>query len=378
MYMMSIRKWSPLFFVLACGGSQKQAVQASAPPQPVSPAPALPNPVQRPSERLGPSPQQQTMLVGDKRYLVGSHFVATLDEAVGPQFTREGQMVTATVVGGAGEPGTPLMPVGTKIHMRARMVEAAMSGTVGVVYLVPRAIEYNHIVYPLHARIVGVQLKERETGGRPAGATGSDVAGSILKRGDLSPADRERDLPGRGTAIAVGSTTPDAQLAKGTALELELRGPIPLALWEPSASSEVAIGWIRDLIGALDEENDALLGRRVAITNAPVQSVIGDVVFWVGPSKERRMLIVMDKESLDVPETKTVVTTGATVNVEGVVEAMPSKDIAPELWSMVTAKEAAEFAPHPIYIYATKVKVIAGEPTAPTKVKIKPRRHGHK
>jgi hypothetical protein len=367
-----LRQLTPIVVLFACGGS-KPTVAETTPPTPVSPS--LPDTAQRPSERLGPSPDRNSaMLVADGRFVAGSRFVVMLDDAVGPQFTKEGQIVTASVVAVNASPGTQLMPAGTKVHMRARMVQSASSGTFGIVYLVPRTLESNGIIYPVNARIIGVVLRERAEG-RPVNVTGTSVAGTIVPKSELSPVEREKDLLGRGTAISVGGTSPDAQLNKGTGLELELRGPIPLSLWEPAAKPDVAIGWIRDLLPALEQENDVLVGQRMSVHSVLVESVIGDVVWWVGPSKMRRMLVVMDKEGMDTPESKTIIKKGQIIDVEGVVEAMPPKEIAPYLWAMVTAKEAAEFTPHPIYLFATHIKVVVAE-EGPAKAKtVKEQRH---
>jgi len=98
------------------------------------------------------------------------------------------------------------------------------------------------------------------------------------------------------------------------------------------------------------------LGKRVDLRGQDVESVIGDVVFWVGPSKDRRVLVVMDQD-LDEPETRTIVKTGQTISLVGVVEAMPPRELAPYLWKMVTEKEGAELQPHPSYTYASRVQI---------------------
>ena len=286
---------------------------------------------------------------------VGSKIVAVLDEAVGPQFSREGQQVTASVAPVRSENGAAVMPEGTKIILRVGKVQPAMAGTIGLVTLIPRAIQYGDAIYPLDARVTAVGLEERRTG-RPVnstGAPGADVAGSIVKPKDLSPVEQKRDLLGKGTAISLGDTPPNHQLEKGTPMAIELRGPVPLALWTRPGSNELALGWIREITLFNDDD---LLGKRVEFKQVKVESVIGDVVFWVGPSKEQRVLVVMD-QFLDNPESKTVVRQGDTVTVMGVVEAMPPKELAPLLWAMVTDKEAKEFAPYKAYVYATDVKV---------------------
>jgi len=352
--------------LVACSGGQKQvAVEAPREAPPVETK--MPDKAQTPSERLGPG-EEVNLVVKDQALRPGSKIVAVLDEAVGPQFSREGQQVTASVAPVRGESGGAVMPEGTKIILRVGKVQPAMSGTIGLVTLIPRAIQYGDVSYPIDARVTAVGLEERRAG-RPVNATGSpgaDVSGSIVKPADLAPVERERDILGKGTVISLGATPPNHQLDKGTPMAIELRGPVPLALWTRPGTSELALGWIRE-ITILNE--DDLLGKRVELNKVKVESVIGDVVFWVGPNKDRRVLVVMD-QFLDNPETKTIVKQGDTVSVAGVVEAMPPKEIAPLLWAMVTDKEAKDFAPYKAYVFATEVKVGKGQPTkAPAKAK---------
>jgi hypothetical protein len=89
----------------------------------------------------------------------------------------------------------------------------------------------------------------------------------------------------------------------------------------------------------------------------PVQSVVGDVVFWVGAG-EHRMLVVMDKLTLDSPDSKTVVKTGGRVNLVGIVATVPPQEEIPRLWLLVNKADARAMASHPTYIFATQVRVL--------------------
>jgi hypothetical protein len=352
--------------LVACSGGQKQvAVQAPTEAPPVETK--VSDKAQTPSERLGPG-EDVSLVVKHDALRPGSKLVAVLEEAVGPQFSREGQLVTARVIPARGENGGAVVPEGTKIILRVGKIQPAMSGTIGLVTLIPRTIQYGDASYPIDARVTAVGLEEPRAG-RPVnstGAPGADVSGSIVKPSDLAPVEQKRDVLGKGTTISLGNTPPNHQLDKGTPMAIELRGPVPLALWTRPGSNELALGWVRE-ITILNE--DDLLGKRVEFDKVKVESVIGDVVFWVGPSKDQRVLVVMD-QFLDIPETKTVVNKGDTVTVMGVVEAMPPKELAPLLWAMVTDKEAQEFAPYKAYVYATDVKVSKSEPKkAPAKAK---------
>jgi hypothetical protein len=349
----------------ACGGS-KSTTTASNPAETPD---TLADRAQTPSERGGTSSEEEMpVIVMDGTIRPGTRMAIVLDEVVGPQFSKEGQMVTASVVPAKREGGLMAFPQGTKVGLSITRVQAAMSGSMGTVTLVPRSIEFNGQKFPIDGRLIAVQFAERTAGGRPVSNTTHDMVGSIVPPKNLTPQELERDILGKGTIISTGNAAPPGnQIDKGTAMTLELRGPVPLALWE--GKGDLDLGWIRELL-ALTESGDGneFLGKRIELKDAQVQSVIGDVVFWVGPSKDKRVLVVMD-QFLDNPELKTVVVQGQTVSVTGVVEAMPPREVAPLLWSMVTDKEAAEFTPHPIYVYATKVSIQkqAAAPAKPAK-----------
>jgi hypothetical protein len=367
-----------LALAAACGGASQTTSTTTTPAQVQTEAPPPVREATTASEEMGKAPvdaagdeHQVRLISGPGRIMAGSRFLAALDEPIGPQFAKEGQRVTATVLPQTQQAGGTVMPADTKIVMRVGHLQAAASGTIGIVTLIPRAIEYQGVSYPLNARIVGSALNERRDG-RPVnvgGAPGSDVAGTIVKVKDLSPTEQDRDLLGRGTALSVGSAPPSNQLDKGTVLAFDLRGPIPLALWDGKKDQELALGWIRDLTTVKADED--IVGMRVDLKGVPVQSVVGDVVFWVGPSKEHRMLVVMDKITLDTPDSKTVVKTGGRVTLVGIVETMPPQEEIPRLWLLVSKAEASAMGPHATYIFATDVQVLETPRAKPRKSPIK-------
>jgi len=93
----------------------------------------------------------------------------------------------------------------------------------------------------------------------------------------------------------------------------------------------------------------------VQFTQVKVQSVIGDRPFWVGRSNNERLAVVLDP-SLDngSAENKIVVKAGQTLNVAGVLKAMPTAAQAQKLWGL-KAEEAKGLQSQAVYLQADKI-----------------------
>ncbi len=70
----------------------------------------------------------------------------------------------------------------------------------------------------------------------------------------------------------------------------------------------------------------SLIGREVAITHAPVVSVAGDRMFWIGQGEGQQVLVVTDEKHPDI-------SAGQTVNVNGKVEKMPDWNTIESQWN---------------------------------------------
>jgi hypothetical protein len=280
---------------------------------------------QTPNERLGPeAPAPNT--------------VATLDQAIGPQFSKDGERFTATV-----EPGGAL-PAGSKLVGQVIDVQPAMAGTMAYAVLAVRGVEGGDAV---DARIKAVELLEAQQGGREVNATGapsSEVIGSIIPADKVPDSDAmNRDPLGRGTVIALGTGSQPHQLDKGTRLIIDL-GPD-----RQNVAGQAELGKPTEVRGKPEAA-----GRTIKLDAVPVQSVIGDLVFWVGENEAERTLVVLDP-AIDEPESKTEIKVGMKVHLEGTVEKTPPKAEAPRLWKMVSKDEAEALPGHPVFIHATRV-----------------------
>ena len=72
----------------------------------------------------------------------------------------------------------------------------------------------------------------------------------------------------------------------------------------------------------------SLVGRKAKLTAVPVQKVLSDRAFFVGPSAQQQMLVLLDK-GMDAGASgtsKVTITTGQPVSLVGVVEKMPTQE----------------------------------------------------
>jgi hypothetical protein len=340
-------------FVVAAACSHTAATPAPA-------TPLEPERAQTPSERVTtPSDQVsgrsiETVPAGGV-VTVGPRVVAVLDQTVGEKQSKQGQTFTATVV--APKQGTSALPEGTKLVGRVIKIQPAMAGSQGFIRLVIDGVQQGAEIQHIDGRIVGVELSEgTHTGGRPVNSTGapsSEIIGSIIPEKDLPPdSDLKRDVLGRGAAISLGTGDSLHQLDKGMRLAVEVRGPILAERVNVAGPQEIT-----QIDSLATGDAQSILGRPVELQGVPVESVIGDVVFWIGPDHAHRTLVVLDKV-LDTPETAIVVKAGERVTLSGVIEKSPTVTEAPRLWKLVTPTEAQGLEGHPFYIFATKAKVV--------------------
>ncbi len=278
--------------------------------------------------------------------------IVTLDQAIGEKQSKAGQTFVATVV--SPEAGVePLLPAGSKIVGRIDALEAAQNGSVGSITLSILSLKGpDEDERRIDARVIGVEFQDSHPGGRPvnpSGPVGSDVVGSIIPPRDLPATDlvHNTDPAAHGTMVSLGNGDTQHQLDKGTRLAIEVRG---------TTANYKAKNEIRDVNELLRADPEQLLGREVILTDVPVESVIGDVVFWVGPNKDQRTIIVLDK-ALDTPEDAIIVRKGDLISLNAVVEKTPPVQEAPRLWKLVTQHEANQFANHPVYLFAYQAKI---------------------
>ncbi|MBW3637867.1 MAG: hypothetical protein KY445_15600 [Armatimonadetes bacterium] len=101
-----------------------------------------------------------------------------------------------------------------------------------------------------------------------------------------------------------------------------------------------------------------LINRRVELSGVKVQSVVGDKTFWVGPSANQRLFVVLEEEKTpNTPvEGKVDVNAGQTVTMSGTIKKMPAMAEIRNRWTLTDA-ETAPLKNEPIYLHVDKVQI---------------------
>jgi hypothetical protein len=315
-----------LLTVAACASHK-----TSAPP-PAEPVAAAPVPAEEPKPLEPERAQTPSERLGEATASTGARVIASLDQAIGPKFSKDGDKFTATALPGG------VLPEGTKIVGRIVSIQPAMAGTTSYAVLAIQGIEERGgEMERIDARVAGVEKLEKQPGGREVGVTGAatEVIGAVIPPESLPREDAfNRDPLHKGTIIGLGSGEQPHQLDAGARLAIDLRG----------FTERQAVAGGR-----------TPTGRTVNLEDVLVTDVIGDVVFWVD-AKGDPTLVVLDK-IIDNPETHIIVKKGQRVSVSGVYENMPSTDEAPRLWKMVSGPEADQMRGEKSYLFATKARV---------------------
>ncbi len=137
--------------------------------------------------------------------------------------------------------------------------------------------------------------------------------------------------------------------------------PTPGANQTPTAAGPPAAagGPITDMMAILNAPNEpSLVGRQVQLAGVRVQSVPGDVTFWVGPNDSQQLFVVLGKEeqSAGQVEGQVDVNPGQTVTITGVIKQLPGLQEAQQRWGLSAANSAA-LQHHQLYVQAEQVRV---------------------
>ena len=98
----------------------------------------------------------------------------------------------------------------------------------------------------------------------------------------------------------------------------------------------------------------SLVGRKAKLTNVVVQKVLSDRAFFVGPSAQQQMLVLLDK-GMDAGASgasKVTITTGQPVSLVGVVEKMPTQEAISQQYQISGANYTA-IQDQKAYLHAT-------------------------
>ncbi len=137
------------------------------------------------------------------------------------------------------------------------------------------------------------------------------------------------------TSTATATPTPgkDMKIHKGT--------DIATAKPDEASASGVLMSDVVPFATATDPLT--FVGRRAKLTNVPVQKVLSDRVFFVGPTPQQQMLVLLDK-TMDAGTngaSKVTIAAGQPVSLVGVVEKMPAQDAISQKYQISGANYTA-------------------------------------
>ena len=112
-----------------------------------------------------------------------------------------------------------------------------------------------------------------------------------------------------------------------------------------------AITDLAEISGASD--GGAVSGRATELDGVTVQSVTGDVTFWVGESAEDRVFVRMDEEASG-GEQGIQIREGQTLRITGQVDDVPDDTAELDL----SEEDATALGEEPVYIAASKVEIV--------------------
>ncbi len=142
-------------------------------------------------------------------------------------------------------------------------------------------------------------------------------------------------VPGLATGPAAAATTASDQLPAGATITDPLL-----------------------IINAADQPS--LVGSRVQLESVPVQEVVGDVAFWVGPSQDEPLLVVLDEAPTpgQPTEGRYDINPGQAITIFGELRAFPGVAQAQQQWGV---SDEARLADEQIYLHADRIEFVAAQ-----------------
>ncbi len=152
--------------------------------------------------------------------------------------------------------------------------------------------------------------------------------------------------PAAGTPSATATPTPgqDIKIHKGT----------DITTARPEQASVPGVPLSSVILFAAGTDPLTLVGRNAKLTNVPVQKVLSDRAFFVGPTPQQQMLVLLDK-GMDAGATtpsKVTIAAGQPVSLVGIVEKMPTQEAISQQYQITGANYTA-IQDQKSYLHAT-------------------------
>ncbi len=155
-------------------------------------------------------------------------------------------------------------------------------------------------------------------------------------------------------AAGTDTTAPAAAGTDTTGNNIKVHSGTDIATAKPGQASVPGVPLSDVVAFATATDPASFIGRKAKLTNVQVQKVITDRAFFVGPSPQQQMLVLLDK-GMDAgagTASKVTITTGQPVSLIGVVEAMPTQEAVNQTYG-VAATDYTAIQDQKAYLHAT-------------------------
>jgi hypothetical protein len=183
------------------------------------------------------------------------------------------------------------------------------------------------------------------------GRHGNDQAQTAPPPAQTAPA------PAPAPAPVAAAGTDAAAPAGGTdtsGKDIKVHSGTDVATAKPGQASVPGVPLSDVVVFATAADATTFIGRKAKLTNVPVQKVITDRAFFVGPSADQQMLVLLDK-GMDAGASgakKVQIATGQPVSLIGVVEALPTQEAVNQTYG-VSAADYTALQSQKAYLHAT-------------------------
>ncbi len=153
-------------------------------------------------------------------------------------------------------------------------------------------------------------------------------------------------------ATADTSTTPGA--ASATGQDIKVHKGTDIATAKPAEASVPGVP-LSDVVAiATAADPLSLAGHRAKLTNVMVQKVLSDRAFFVGPSAQQQILVLLDKgmNAGASGASKVTIATGQPVSLIGIIEKLPTQEAISQQYQISGGNYAA-IQDQKAYLHAT-------------------------
>ena len=151
--------------------------------------------------------------------------------------------------------------------------------------------------------------------------------------------------------VAAPATPPSAAPA---GKDIKIHAGTDIATAKPAQASVPGVLLSNVETFASTPDPTTLIGERAKLINVPVQQVLSDRAFFVGPSAGQRMLVLLDKgmNAGAAAGSKVTIAAGQPVSLTGVVEKMPTQEAISQEYK-ISGGDYAAIQDQKAYLHAT-------------------------